>query len=149
MAHSLQIGSVRCHILNDGHGTADPGGFFGLIPRVLWERVVQANDQHQIPVDYRCLLIESDAGLVLVDTGNGDKFDAKRRRNLGISQSKDRLLADLASVGFAPEDVDLVILTHLHGDHAGAAPAGTRRTTPPAPSCPPSPMPAIRCSGWT
>ena len=127
MAYSLQIGSIRCHILNDGHGTADPGGFFGLIPRVLWERVVQATDQQQIPVDYRCLLVESDAGLVLVDTGNGDKFDAKRRRNLGISQSKERLLTDLASLGVGPQDVDLVILTHLHGDHAGG---GTRWETP-------------------
>jgi len=127
MAYSVQIGSIRCHILSDGQGVADPGGFFGLIPRVMWERIVPPSPQQMIPVDYRCLLIESETGLILVDTGNGDKHDAKRRRNLGISSTNERLLTDLASVGVRAEEITTVILTHLHGDHAGG---GTRWDTP-------------------
>lgn len=121
MATTVTIGGVRCHILSDGQNIADGGGFFGLVPRVMWERVITPNAQHQIPADDRCLLIESDAGLILVDTGNGDKLGDKVRQILGIGDRTDRLLADMASVGFRAEDVDIVLLTHFHGDHAGGA----------------------------
>ncbi|MEX1019644.1 MAG: MBL fold metallo-hydrolase [Litorilinea sp.] len=127
MAHTLTVGRIRCHILSDGITLADGGGFFGLIPRVMWERVVRPNTRNQIPGDARSLLIEADAGLVLVDTGFGDKFDDKFRAILGLDASTDRLVADLGAAGFAPEDVDWVILTHLHADHAGGA---TRRADP-------------------
>jgi glyoxylase-like metal-dependent hydrolase (beta-lactamase superfamily II) len=127
MAHSLTIGRIRCHLLSDGITLADGGGFFGLIPRVMWERVIRPNERNQIPGDARSLLIESDAGLVLVDTGFGDKFGEKMRNILGLDDSTDRLVADLCRAGFAPEDVDWVILTHLHGDHAGGA---TRHVEP-------------------
>lgn len=121
MATTVTIGGVRCHILSDGQNIADGGGFFGLVPRVMWERVIKPNELHQIPADDRCLLIESDAGLILVDTGNGDKFGEKARQILGLGDRTGRLLADMASVGFTAEDVDIVLLTHFHGDHAGGA----------------------------
>lgn len=127
MATTVQIGGVRCHIVSDGLNLSDGGGFFGVVPRVMWERVIAPNARHQIPADDRCLLIESDAGLVLVDTGNGDKLGEKQRQILGVGERRARLLTDMASVGFRPEDVDVVILTHFHGDHAGGA---TRWDTP-------------------
>ena len=121
MAHTIQVGSVRCHIVSDGLNIADGGGFFGLVPRVLWQRVIQGNDLNQVPADTRCLLIESDAGLILVDTGNGDKFSDKQRGIIGLDERRGRLIQDMASVGFRPEDVDILLLTHLHLDHAGGA----------------------------
>lgn len=127
MAQTIQVGSVRCHIVSDGLNIADGGGFFGLVPRVLWQRVIAGNELNQIPADTRCLLIESDAGLILVDTGNGDKFAPKQRRIIGLDDRRDRLVADIASVGFRPEDVDILLLTHLHADHAGGT---TRWDTP-------------------
>jgi glyoxylase-like metal-dependent hydrolase (beta-lactamase superfamily II) len=121
MPYTLQVGSVRCHILNDGQHPADGGGFFGVVPRILWSRVIRPDADNMIPSDTRSLLIESDTGLILVDTGNGDKLNVKERQRLGFAGRTDRLVRDLHKVGYKPEDVDLVILTHLHGDHVGGA----------------------------
>jgi glyoxylase-like metal-dependent hydrolase (beta-lactamase superfamily II) len=121
MAYTLTVGSLRCHILSDGLQYTDGGGFFGLIPRAMWQEVIAPNDLNQIPSDSRCLLIESAAGLILVDAGNGDKLPPKVRARLGMDDRNGRLLGELARVGFAPEDVDLVLLTHFHGDHIGGA----------------------------
>jgi glyoxylase-like metal-dependent hydrolase (beta-lactamase superfamily II) len=121
MPYTLTVGSIRCHILNDGQHPVDGGGFFGVVPRLLWERVIKPNADNLIPSDTRSLLIESDAGLILVDTGNGDKLGAKERQRLGLVGRTDRLANELRKVGYQPSDVDLVILTHLHGDHVGGA----------------------------
>jgi glyoxylase-like metal-dependent hydrolase (beta-lactamase superfamily II) len=121
MPYTLQIGSTRCHIVSDGRQKSDGGGFFGLVPRVLWERVVQPDARNRIPTDLRCLLIESATGLILVDTGQGDKLLDKMRSYLGMTDTNERLIGELRQVGCAPEDVDIVLLTHLHGDHVGGA----------------------------
>jgi len=119
MPYSLQIGSIPCHIVSDGRQLVDGGGFFGLVPRVLWERVIRPDDKNRIPVQMRSLLVQSSAGLILVDTGQGDKLTARDRRNFGMDDTSRRLAADLGRAGFSPEDVDIVLMTHLHGDHAG------------------------------
>lgn len=123
MAYTLTVGSLRCHILSDGLQTVDGGGFFGLIPRTMWQEVIAPNEQNQIPCDSRSLLIESDAGLILVDTGNGDKLPAKVRQRLGMDDRNGRLLGELARVGVAADDIDIVLLTHFHGDHIGGCTA--------------------------
>ena len=127
MAYTLEIGAIRCHIVSDGRQRTDGGGFFGLVPRTLWEPVVPPDTLNRIPSDLRCLLIESEQGLILVDTGQGDKITAKARGYLGMTAENERLLRDLRQVGVEPADVDIVLLTHLHGDHAGGA---TRRRVP-------------------
>ena len=119
MPYSFQIGSIPCHIVSDGRQLVDGGGFFGLVPRVLWERVIRPDENNRIPVQMRSLLIPSSAGLILVDTGQGDKITAKERRIFGMVDNNRRLDADLRRVGFSPEDVDIVLMTHLHADHAG------------------------------
>jgi glyoxylase-like metal-dependent hydrolase (beta-lactamase superfamily II) len=121
MPYTLQVGSTRCHVISDGRQRSDGGGFFGLVPRVLWERVIQPDEKNRIPAALRCLLIESERGLILVDTGQGDKLTAKMRTNLGMTDGNERLIGDLRQLGFAPEDVTIVLLTHLHGDHVGGA----------------------------
>lgn len=121
MTYTLSIGEVRCHIVSDGRHYLDGGGFFGLVPRALWQRIIQPNNLNQIPVETRSLLIESDAGLVLVDTGIGDKLSQSMRKILGMGEVNGRLVGDLRRLGFAPEDVSTVLLTHLHNDHAGGA----------------------------
>ncbi len=121
MAYSLNVGSIRCHILSDGLQYVDGGGFFGVVPRAMWQDVIAPNDLNQIPCDSRSLLIESAAGLILVDTGNGDKLPPKVRRRLGMDDRSRRLVGELARVGFAPEDVDIVLFTHFHGDHIGGS----------------------------
>ena len=121
MAYTLTVGSLRCHILSDGLQYVDGGGFFGLIPRSMWQEVIAPNELNQIPCDSRSLLIESTAGLILVDTGNGDKLPPKVRQRFGMDNRNRRLVGELARVGFAPEDVDIVLFTHFHGDHIGGS----------------------------
>lgn len=127
MTYTRKIGSITCHLLDDGLQPVDGGGFFGVVPRLLWQRVIRPDDNNMIPSKTRCLLIESDAGLILVDTGNGDKLTPKDRERLGFTGRTDRLVRGLRQVGYQPEDVALVVLTHLHADHAGGA---TRWATP-------------------
>ncbi len=119
MPYSLKIGSIPCHIVSDGRQLVDGGGFFGLVPRVLWERVIRPDDKNRIPVQMRSLLIPTSAGLILLDPGQGDKLTGKDRMIFGMDDSSQRLAADLGRVGFSPEDVDFVLMTHLHADHAG------------------------------
>ena len=115
---TLHIGSVRTHVLSDGIYWTDGGGAWGVVPRALWERVSPPDAQGRIPMELRCLLIESSAGLVLVDTGYGDKLTPKQREILNLSGER-RLLGEIASLGYRPEDVRYVINTHLHADHCG------------------------------
>jgi len=112
----IQIGDVRLHFVSDGTFWTDAGGLFGLVPRALWEKIATPDRLNRVPMVMRCLLIESDGKLILVDTGYGDKVTEKWRNILSL-QGEGRLVASLARVGFAPEDVDIVICTHLHGDH--------------------------------
>ena len=84
MAYSVKVGALKCHILSDGLQYVDGGGFFGLIPRSLWQEVIEPNANNQIACDSRSLLIESDAGLILVDVGNGDKLPPKLRESHAI-----------------------------------------------------------------
>ncbi len=130
MPYSFQIGSIPCHLVSDGRQLVDGGGFFGLVPRVLWERVIRPDEKNRIPVQMRSLLIPSSAGLILLDPGQGDKLTAKERRVFGMDDSSQRLAADLRRVGFSPEDVDIVLMTHLHADHAGGCTQWSDPTNP-------------------
>lgn len=121
MAYTIQVGAIRCHILSDGLHYVDGGGFFGLIPRTMWQDVVEPTPLNQVPCDARSLLIESDQGLILVDAGNGDKLSPKVRDRMGLDDRNLRLVGELARVGYTPEDIDILLLTHFHGDHIGGA----------------------------
>ena len=96
---------------------------FGVVPKPLWERQIAPDERNRIPLAMRCLLIEHPDGLVLVDTGAGNKDDAKFRNIYGIENAGARgatqLEDALAEAGYAPGDVKVVINTHLHFDHAG------------------------------
>lgn len=116
---------------------------FGVVPKPLWERRIAPDERNRIPLALRCLLIEHPDGLVLVDTGVGNKEDAKFRDIYGLENAgrggRTRLEDALSNLGFTPEEVRWVINTHLHFDHAGG---NTYRepaepgTAPPAPSPP-------------
>jgi glyoxylase-like metal-dependent hydrolase (beta-lactamase superfamily II) len=120
---SFMIGATCAHLLSDGIFWTDGGGPFGLVPRVLWEKVIAPDRLNRVPMHLRCLLVESSQGLILIDTGYGDKLPDKQREILQL-KGEGRLLSDLRAAGFRPQDVDLVINTHLHGDHCGG---NTRR----------------------
>jgi glyoxylase-like metal-dependent hydrolase (beta-lactamase superfamily II) len=115
---SYGIGKVRVHLINDGDFWSDGGAAFGVVPRMLWEKVIQPDAQHRIRMALWSLLIETGEGLILVDTGHGHRLSARRRELLGMADDLrvDRRLADL---GYAPEEIRFVINTHLHADHCG------------------------------
>lgn len=103
----------------------DGGAMFGIVPRPLWERTNPADEANRIEMSSRCLLLRHPtAGNVLVDTGMGHKWDQKGRHIYKIRHEDDQLgqlglQAGLARLGLALEDIDHVVLTHLHFDHAG------------------------------
>jgi glyoxylase-like metal-dependent hydrolase (beta-lactamase superfamily II) len=118
---STTVGSIRIHALEAGLQRLDGGAMFGVVPRPLWEKRIPPDDRNRIPLALRCLLIESPGALVLVDTGIGNKETERFHQIYGVENrgSPTRLEDALRAVGFAPEDVQIVVNTHLHFDHAG------------------------------
>jgi len=96
---------------------------FGVVPKVLWERRMPADPRNRISLGMRCLVIEHDVGLVLIETGSGNKEDRKFQDIYGIENEGENgrtMLEDgLRVAGYSPDDVAIVIDTHLHFDHAG------------------------------
>jgi glyoxylase-like metal-dependent hydrolase (beta-lactamase superfamily II) len=124
MTHTtFQVGRFRCHALEGGSQRLDGGAMFGVVPKPLWQRRIAADERNRIPLALRCLLVEHDDGLVLVDTGLGNKENAKFKDIYGVvneGREGRTLLEDaLAELGYTPADVRWVIDTHLHFDHAG------------------------------
>ena len=93
---------------------------FGVVPRSLWSRVSPPDDANFIPQATNCLLVEMDDRMVLIDTGYGSKLTEKQRK-IFRSEPGDPLVASLNAAGVSPEQIDTVILSHLHFDHAGGA----------------------------
>jgi len=123
LVQTFRIGALTCHALDAGTQRLDGGAMFGVVPKPLWERRAPPDERNRIPLALRCLLVEHEAGLVLVDTGVGnkenDKFlDIYAVENHGVHGVT--LLDDAtASIGFTAHDIKYVINTHLHFDHAG------------------------------
>jgi len=120
---TFTVGRLRCHALEGGMQHLDGGAMFGVVPKPLWERRIPADDRNRIPLALRCLLVEHDDGLVLIDTGLGNKQDAKFTDIYGVvnegSNGRTQLEDALLALGHRPDDVAWVINTHLHFDHAG------------------------------
>jgi glyoxylase-like metal-dependent hydrolase (beta-lactamase superfamily II) len=121
LSRTTTLGSVRLHALEAGLQHLDGGAMFGVVPKPLWERRIPADDLNRIPLGLRCLLIEAPDALVLVDTGVGNKEAPKFRDIYGIENAGEptRLEDAIRHAGHAPDDVEVVISTHLHFDHAG------------------------------
>jgi len=121
--HTFTIGNLRCHSLENGWLRLDGGAMFGVVPKPLWSRQIAADDRNRIRLAMRSLLVEHPDGLVLIETGLGNKEDQKfidiyGAENAGTGGGT--LLEDaLAEAGFTPADVKWVVNTHLHFDHAG------------------------------
>ncbi len=121
LVRSRRVGRLRIHALEAGLQQLDGGAMFGVVPKPLWERRIPADERNRIPLALRCLLIEAPHALVLVDTGIGNKEDARFHDIYGVDNAGDptRLEDAIRAAGFAPGDVGIVLSTHLHFDHAG------------------------------
>jgi glyoxylase-like metal-dependent hydrolase (beta-lactamase superfamily II) len=118
-----RLGRWRIHAIQAGGQRLDGGAMFGVVPKMLWERRIPADERNRIQLGMRCLLIEHDVGLVLIDNGAGNKETEKFYDIYGVDNAATpgptQLEAGLADLGFTVNDIALVIDSHLHFDHAG------------------------------
>ena len=115
----MRIGRFQVEIFSDGIFRLDGGMMFGIIPKPLWERQKPADERNRVAMDMNSLLIRDGAGhVVLVETGAGSKLTAKQKEIFGID-GPPKLLDELATRGVRPDEVTLVINSHLHFDHSG------------------------------
>ncbi|MBD3750570.1 MAG: MBL fold metallo-hydrolase [Sphingobacteriales bacterium] len=111
---------MKIHTIDTGFFKLDGGAMFGVVPKSIWQRTNPADDQNLCTWAMRCLLIEDENRLILVDTGIGDKQDDKFFGHYNL-HGEDTLAKSLAKLGFNKEDITDVFLTHLHFDHCGGA----------------------------
>ncbi len=114
----MRLGRFSIHTCMDGFFRLDGGAMFGIVPRVLWERTDPPDDKNRILLALRSLLIQTGRANILVDTGIGSKGDQKFR-DIYVIERTPPLEGALTAYGLAPQDIDVVINTHLHLDHAG------------------------------
>jgi glyoxylase-like metal-dependent hydrolase (beta-lactamase superfamily II) len=133
LVESRRIGRLRVHAIQAGGQKLDGGAMFGVVPRPLWERRIPPDNRHRIQLGMRCLLIEHESGVVLIDNGAGNKENEKfhdifavENAGAGVSVpgaagrgALTQLEDGLRQLGMTPQDVDIMIDTHLHFDHAG------------------------------
>jgi glyoxylase-like metal-dependent hydrolase (beta-lactamase superfamily II) len=111
---------MKLYTINSGNLKLDGGAMFGVVPKVIWNKLYPCDENNLCNWVMRCLLIESDNRKILIDCGIGDKQSEKFFSNYYLN-GDDTLDASLAKVGFAVDDITDVILTHLHFDHCGGA----------------------------
>ncbi|WP_026572156.1 YtnP family quorum-quenching lactonase [Bacillus sp. UNC438CL73TsuS30] len=115
----LQIGRVTLTWLTGGVTNLDGGAMFGVVPKILWDRKYPANEKNQIECPTDPLLIQMNGMNILVETGIGKgKLTEKQLRNFGVTKESE-LDSSLEKEGLKPEEIDYVLMTHLHFDHAG------------------------------
>lgn len=117
----MKIGDYQVCTLETGRFALDGGAMFGVVPKVIWEKLHPADASNRIQLALRVVLLQSEAKNILIDTGIGTKFPARQQEIFGIEQEHSNLNASLLQKGLRPEDITDVILTHLHFDHAGGA----------------------------
>ena len=115
---SFTVGDARVTVLHDGTIALDGGAMFGVVPRVVWEKRDPPDERNRVTLGLNVALIESGGKRVLVDTGMGERWSEKEIRMYRIDRST-TLVGGLRARGLGPEDIDVVVNTHLHFDHAG------------------------------
>jgi len=114
----MYIGNIEVQHIRGGNFLLDGGAMFGVVPKPLWEKKSPPDSRNRIRLAANSLLVRAENKNILVETGNGTKWTPKLRDIYGI-QEGDPLIDNLASAGVRPDQIDLVINTHLHFDHAG------------------------------
>jgi glyoxylase-like metal-dependent hydrolase (beta-lactamase superfamily II) len=112
----LALGDFELITVSDGIYRLDGGAFFGVIPKVMWSKKVTADENNYVPSGLNSVIVRTDERTILIETGIGNKLPEKMARIYGQPA---KLLDNLAAAGVGPEDIDIVVNTHLHFDHCG------------------------------
>jgi len=110
------LGDFELTVLSDGFYISDGGAFFGVVPKVLWQRKVKADEANRVFAGLNSVLVLTGKQNILIETGIGNKLSDKMK---SFYEPKEKLLENLHAAGMAPEDIDIVINSHLHFDHCG------------------------------
>ena len=115
----MKIGNYKVTSLVTSRFSLDGGSIFGIIPKSMWGKEVVSDKKNRIPLVTRSLLIRGNGKTILVDTGNGDKWDSKMKAILDTDPSLVNIQASLGELSVKPDEITDVICSHLHFDHAG------------------------------
>jgi glyoxylase-like metal-dependent hydrolase (beta-lactamase superfamily II) len=114
--HRITLGEFELTSFSDGTYPLDGGAFFGVIPKIMWSRKMAADEKNAVTSGLNSLLVRTGKQTVLIETGMGNKLPDRMVKFYGQPA---KLLDNLAAAGVAPEDIDIVINSHLHFDHCG------------------------------
>jgi glyoxylase-like metal-dependent hydrolase (beta-lactamase superfamily II) len=112
----ITMGDFELTAVSDGIYHSDGGAFFGVVPKSLWKPRVEVDENNLIPVGLNSIVVRTGRETILIETGIGNKGS---ERMVKIYGQPAKLVANLSAAGFAPEDFDIVIDSHLHFDHCG------------------------------
>lgn len=115
----MKFGDCRIEIISDTEFRLDGGAMFGVVPRVLWERVCPPDEQNRIRMQTFCLFVETPTEKILIETGMGEKWTEKQSKIYGINRQKTFAENLFDKTGYQPPDISIVVNTHLHFDHCG------------------------------
>jgi glyoxylase-like metal-dependent hydrolase (beta-lactamase superfamily II) len=121
----MKFGQFEIHTFVEQEFRLDGGSIFGVIPKVIWEKLIPADENNLLPMVNNLFVLKANGQHFLFDTGLGDALTA-REKKIYNAPGKTHIETGLSKLGLAPEDIDGVILTHLHTDHAGGAIKSTR-----------------------
>ncbi len=116
----MQLGNWQLDTAQGGRFAIDGGSVYGVVPKVLWEKLTPADSLNRVPLAANCVLARDGTRTVLIDTGYGGKHPPRDREMFDMEEDEP-LLRSLQRLKVAPEAIDMVVLSHLHDDHAGGA----------------------------
>ena len=115
----MLFGDYRVEIVPDAEFRLDGGAMFGVVPRSLWAQSCPPDDENRIRMNMNCLFVEAGSERILIETGIGDKWSPKHEAMYGITRSRTLGESVEAATGYSPQEITIVVNTHLHFDHAG------------------------------
>ena len=115
----MLVGDYRFVVIPDTEFRLDGGAMFGVVPRVLWQRVCPPDDLNRIGMNMNCVFIDTGKDKIIIETGIGEKWTEKQIAMYGITRERSFAESLRAIAGCGPEDISIVVNTHLHFDHAG------------------------------
>ena len=116
---AIELGGLRITLVREDIYWWDGGVMFGVVPKTLWGRKATPDELNRLPLALNCYVVETGEHTILLDTGGGDKLEARARERMKLPPTPRPLPEVIAAAGIDPERIDMVVNSHLHWDHCG------------------------------